>query len=304
MIGVERSYRERLRQLARVRGLETVQFSDDGWVAAASDTPALCVAGLLGGSQQDLYRVRRLGTTYPETPLVVLARNVAIDEVVGLMRIGVADVIELPEGRGSRGEEVALSPLRRRAAGGRTRSRRSRSRDAEAAPLGRDGRCHLGDAADHRRDGIGEGRGGACRSSSLGATRSAPGARRLRRSLAVGDRERALRTREGGIHRGGGPTRRALRAGEFGNHLSRRDRGSGALPPGQAPPRAAGAEIRARRGHQDPSHEGAGDRRHQPGSGARGSRTPLPRGSLLPAERASHLGSTAARSQGGHCRTW
>jgi DNA-binding NtrC family response regulator len=80
-----------------VRGLETVQFRDDAWVAAASGTPALCVAGLLGGSQQDLYRVRQLGTTYPETPLVVLARDVAIDEVVGLMRIGVVDVIELPE---------------------------------------------------------------------------------------------------------------------------------------------------------------------------------------------------------------
>ena len=97
MIGVERTYRERLRQLARVRGLEPVQFSDDGWVADASGSPALCVAGLLGGSQEDLDRVRRLGTTYPETPLVVLAREVAIDEVVGLMRTGVADVIELPK---------------------------------------------------------------------------------------------------------------------------------------------------------------------------------------------------------------
>jgi len=97
MIGVEQSYRERLRRLARVRGLESVQLSDEGWVAAASDSPALCVAGLLGGSRQDLYRVRRLGTTYPGTPLVVLARNIAVDEVVGLMRIGVADVIELPE---------------------------------------------------------------------------------------------------------------------------------------------------------------------------------------------------------------
>jgi DNA-binding NtrC family response regulator len=97
MIGVERSYWEHLRQLARLRGFESVQFSDDGWIADASGSPALCVAGLLGGSRKDLDRVRRLGTTYPETPLVVLARGVAIDEVVGLMRIGVADVIELPK---------------------------------------------------------------------------------------------------------------------------------------------------------------------------------------------------------------
>ena len=97
MIGVERSYRERLRQLARLRGLETVQLGDDGWAAAVCGAPALCVAGLLGGSQEDLQRVRRLGKTYPGTALVVLARNVAIDEVVGLMRVGVADVIELPK---------------------------------------------------------------------------------------------------------------------------------------------------------------------------------------------------------------
>jgi len=96
MIGVERAYRERLHRLARLRGLEAVQFSDDGGVAP-SGAPALCVAGLLGGSPEHLLRVRRLGRAYPETPLVVLARNVAVDEVVGLMRIGVADVIGLPE---------------------------------------------------------------------------------------------------------------------------------------------------------------------------------------------------------------
>jgi DNA-binding NtrC family response regulator len=97
MIAVERSYRGSLRQLARERGLETVQFGDDEWVADACDSPVLCVTGLHGGSQRNLCRVRRLGTTYPETPLVVLARNVGVDEVVDLMRMGVVDVIELPK---------------------------------------------------------------------------------------------------------------------------------------------------------------------------------------------------------------
>jgi DNA-binding NtrC family response regulator len=101
MIAIERSYRESLCRLARVRGLETIEFSDNGWVADASDSPALCVAGLLGGSQQDLHRVRRLGRTYPGTPLVVLAREIGVDEVVRLMRLGVADVIELPRDAGT-----------------------------------------------------------------------------------------------------------------------------------------------------------------------------------------------------------
>ena len=97
MIGVEPTYRERLRQLASLRGFEAAHFDHDGKAAAAPESPALCIAGLVGGSPSDLQRVRRLVTIYPETPLVVLARNAAIDEVVGLMRAGVADVIELPK---------------------------------------------------------------------------------------------------------------------------------------------------------------------------------------------------------------
>jgi DNA-binding NtrC family response regulator len=97
MIGVETAYRKHLCRLAGSRGLEAVTLEDDGSAPDAPETPALCVTGLLGGSREDLHRVRRLGNTYPGTPLVVLARNVAIDEVVGLMRFGVADVIELPK---------------------------------------------------------------------------------------------------------------------------------------------------------------------------------------------------------------
>jgi DNA-binding NtrC family response regulator len=97
VIGVEPRYGEHLRRLARARGIDTVLLGDDGCAAAAPASPTLCVAGVLGGSRGDFHRVRRLGKAYPETPLVVLARDVAIDEVVGLMRIGVADVIELPK---------------------------------------------------------------------------------------------------------------------------------------------------------------------------------------------------------------
>jgi DNA-binding NtrC family response regulator len=118
MIGVEPTYRERLHRFAGLRGMEAVHFEDDGSAAAAPESPALCIAGLLGGSPSDLQRVRRLTMTYPETPLVVLARDVAIDEVVGLMRAGVADVIELP--RNAR--EVAQRSLSRLGVDGRRES--------------------------------------------------------------------------------------------------------------------------------------------------------------------------------------
>jgi DNA-binding NtrC family response regulator len=97
MIEVERPYREHLRQLARLRGLEIVHCDGEERVADSRETPALCVAGLLCGSREELQRAGRLRKNYPETPLVVLAREIAVDEVVGLMRIGVADVIELPK---------------------------------------------------------------------------------------------------------------------------------------------------------------------------------------------------------------
>jgi len=97
MIGVETAYRKHLCGLAGSRGLEAVALENDEPAAAAPETPALCVTGLRGGSREDLRRVQRLGSSHPGTPLVVLARNVAIDEVVCLMRIGVTDVIELPE---------------------------------------------------------------------------------------------------------------------------------------------------------------------------------------------------------------
>jgi DNA-binding NtrC family response regulator len=97
MIGVERPYRERLRRLADVRGLETIQCDGAGRAAASHEAPALCVAALRGGGREDFHRARRLRKIYPATPLVALTRGIAIDEVVGLMRVGVADVIELPK---------------------------------------------------------------------------------------------------------------------------------------------------------------------------------------------------------------
>jgi DNA-binding NtrC family response regulator len=109
IIGVESVYRERLCAYARLRDVEALQLGEEAWRVDSREPPALCVVGLLGKSEADFGRVRSLRRLYPATPLVVLAREIAVDQVVALMRLGVADVVELPQ----RPEAVAERSLAR-----------------------------------------------------------------------------------------------------------------------------------------------------------------------------------------------
>ena len=63
-------------------------------------------------------------------------------------------------------------------------------------------------------------------------------------------RERAVRPREGRVHRRGRRSARPLRARRQGHAVPRRDRRDPARPPGQAPARPPGAHVRARRRRQ------------------------------------------------------
>ena len=98
-------------------------------------------------------------------------------------------------------------------------------------------------------------------------------------------RVRALRPREGRVHRRLRGAQRALRLRAGRHALSRRDRRAAAGDPDQAAARAGGS-ARAAGGLQP---RGAGRRahrrRHQPPSRGRGRRGPLPRGPLLPPRR-------------------
>ena len=69
----------------------------------------------------------------------------------------------------------------------------------------------------------------------------------LRRPARGTRRERALRPREGGVHRRHRPAHRPVRAGRRRHALPRRDRRAAPGDPGQAAPRPPGARVRARR---------------------------------------------------------
>ena len=113
-------------------------------------------------------------------------------------------------------------------------------------------------------------------------------------------RGRAVRPREGGLHRRRGAQDRPLRAGLGLDAVPRRGGRPEARPAGQAAARAAGAGDPARRRHRaDP--RGRADRgRHEPGPGAGGTRGALPRGPLLPAERHPDRAAAAARAAHRH----
>ena len=72
------------------------------------------------------------------------------------------------------------------------------------------------------------------------------GAGELRRAAAEPDRKRAVRAREGRVHRRRQPAPGPVRAGRRRHDLPRRDRRPAARDAGQAAPRAAGGRVRAR----------------------------------------------------------
>ena len=161
--------------------------------------------------------------------------------------------------------------------------RKLRARDPRRGAAAGHGAAHRGDR--HR-----QGRRSARAARPLPAGAGSVRARRLRGALSTPDRERAVRPRAGSLHRGARSARGPLRAGGGGDGLPRRDRGARRAAAGEAAARAARPGIRAHRRRQHAVDDGARDRRHQPGSAARGARGALPRGSLLPARTSSSCG--------------
>src|SRR6185369_6252509 len=80
----------------------------------------------------------------------------------------------------------------------------------------------------------------------------------------------------------------------------RRDRRHLPRPPGEAPPRAPGAVVRARRRDRDADGRRPRGRRDEPGPEEAGGRRKVPRGPLLPAERDHDHAAAAARAEDRH----
>ncbi len=123
----------------------------------------------------------------------------------------------------------------------------------------------------------------------------------LRRDPRVDPRGRAVRLREGRVHRRDHRARRPVRGRERRHAVPRRDRRDRAPRAGQAAARAAGGRDRApRRQRQGAPDRRPHRRRDQRRPRRRGQGRPVPRGSVLPAQRDPGERAAAARSARRH----
>ena len=126
----------------------------------------------------------------------------------------------------------------------------------------------------------------------------------LRGAVAEPARERAVRPRQGGLHRRRPRPRRPVRAGRRRHALPRRDRRHQPRGPDQAAPRAPGDVVRAGR-QLAADHR----RRPDPGGDAPGPRGPdprraVPRGPVLPAQRDQPPHARRSASAGRTSSSW
>ncbi len=113
---------------------------------------------------------------------------------------------------------------------------------------------------------------------------------------------RAVRLREGRVHRRGRAQGGSLRAGRRRHALPGRDGGPLAGDPAEDLAGAAGGRVRARGRHPDEPRGRAHRHRHESGPRRARAREALSRGSVLPPERHHHRRAAAARPPGGHSR--
>ncbi len=118
------------------------------------------------------------------------------------------------------------------------------------------------DGAHPGRERVGQGARGPGHSPSLAARHRPLRHRRLRRALRGRARERAVRTRQGSLHRRAGGAARALRGGQRWHPLPRRDRQRLAQAPGPTAARAAGRREPPRRRQRRRGRQRSNRRRH------------------------------------------
>ncbi|GIX28918.1 MAG: hypothetical protein KatS3mg123_2799 [Burkholderiales bacterium] len=174
-----------------------------------------------------------------------------------------ARLLEPPHHRGKRGH---LAGAGHDPAGGRLRRQR----------------------ADRGRERHGQGAGGPGDPLREPPRRRSFRAHQLRRDSRRSPGVRAVRPRQGGLHRGGGGSRRADPGGERRNPVPGRNLGTGAQPAGEAPAGVAGAAGAAAGVEAHLRHRRPLPRREQPGSQAGHGARPVSRRPVLPAQRDHH----------------
>ena len=104
-VKVDTEYRDPLASRALEVGIDRERV-DDLSSAAVRAAPGLCVTQLKGDSDAELERLTSLLKSLGSCPLVVLAEDVSIDTALRLIRLGVADVVEVPRPRDELGARV------------------------------------------------------------------------------------------------------------------------------------------------------------------------------------------------------
>ena len=177
-----------------------------------------------------------------------------------------AGVADRPQ-RAARQRAQARQPAARRSSSSRCASATSSARAPAMQEVfskvaeDRDHR-HLG--AHHRRDRHRQGADRARDPPPLGARQGPVHHHQLRRDSREPARERAVRSRQGRVHRRGRQQAGQVPGGRRRHPLPRRDRRDAARPAGQAPARAAGEGRGARRRHPARAGRHPHPRRDQP----------------------------------------
>ena len=214
-----------------------------------------------------------------DIPLIMLTGYASIEHAVASIKAGAVDYITKPV----RPEQLTLAVeqalelvrLRKENATLRTRDERSAERaadsggqrgDAARAAIGRHRRAHPRHRSPARRIGHGEGTVRARDPRHERPPRQAVHQAELRGAARGADRERAVRPREGCVHRRDQAGRGRIRAREPRHAASRRNIRDASRSAGEAAARAAGAGVRARGRHEHDSRRRARDRDIEPRS--------------------------------------
>ena len=257
--------------------------------------------------------IPRIKKLRPDLPIIVMsAQNTLMTALIGgregRLRVSAQAVRSQPDRQHRRPRAGRAGPAQGALAPERA--------EAEELPLDRPLAGHAGDlpragAADaHRphRDDHGrvrhrQGAGGARAARLLQAPQRPVRRHQHGGDPARADRERAVRPREGRLHRRAGAHRGPLPAGRGRHAVPRRDRrhaDGGADPPAA---RAAGGRVHHRRRPHADQDRRAHHRRHPPRAQDPDPAGPVPRGPLLPPQRRAAAAAAAARAPRGHAAT-
>ena len=96
LIDVPPAYHEAIATSVELLGATAVVLTGEVSLASVNRQFTLCVVAISGESEEKFERIRGYCKHLRPTPVVVLATNTGLEFAIRLVRLGVADVIEIP----------------------------------------------------------------------------------------------------------------------------------------------------------------------------------------------------------------